>query len=102
MYENVQFEIAIFIHFKTAIDTQIGLTTPQRHAILRQIIINGQLSQGQIEHHLRYLIRRNRSNRKFRRAIEKWAADLDYVCRLDVNYSRIPINTMRTLLNQAN
>lgn len=84
------------------VNAQIGLTTPQRHAILRQIIINGQLSQGQIEHHLRYLIRRNRSNRKFRRAIEKWAADLDYVCRLDVNYSRIPINTMRTLLNQAN
>lgn len=84
------------------VNAQIGLTTPQRHAILRQIIINGQLSQGQIEHHLRYLIRRNRSNRKFRRAIEKWLADLNYVSRLDVNYSRIPINAMRTLLSQAN
>ena len=84
------------------VNAQIGLTTPQRHAILRQIIINGQLSQGQIEHHLRYLIRRNRSNRKFRRAIEKWLADLNYVSRLDVNYSRIPIQAMRILLNQAN
>ncbi|MGJ3803371.1 hypothetical protein ACLOC1_09080 [Limosilactobacillus mucosae] len=41
-------------------------------------------------------------NRKFRRAIEKWLADLNYVSRLDVNYSRIPIQAMRTLLNQAN
>ncbi|MGE9968119.1 hypothetical protein [Limosilactobacillus mucosae] len=44
----------------------------------------------------------HRSNRKFRRAIEKWLADLNYVSRLDVNYSRIPIQAMRTLLNQAN
>ncbi|MEO5288458.1 hypothetical protein [Limosilactobacillus allomucosae] len=84
------------------VNAQIGLTTPQRHAILRQIIINGQLSQSQIEHHLRYLIRRNRSNRKFRQAIEKWLADLNYVSRLDVNYSRIPINAMRALLNETN
>ncbi|MFR0596419.1 hypothetical protein ACLUWZ_04565 [Limosilactobacillus mucosae] len=43
----------------------------------------------------------HRSNRKFRRAIEKWLADLNYVSRLDVNYSRIPIKAMQTLLNQA-
>ena len=83
------------------VNSQIGLTPIQRHAILRQIIVNGQLSKSEVVHHLRYLIRRNRSNRKFKRAIQKWQADLEYVYRMNLSYSRIPIQQMRALLSKA-
>lgn len=83
------------------VNSQIGLTPVQRHAILRQIIVNRKLSKSEVEHHLRYLIRRNRSNRKFNRAIQKWQADLEYVYRMDLSYSRIPIRQMRALLSKA-
>ena len=77
------------------VNAQLNLSKVQRRSILRQIIINGDLTRGEICNHLIYLINRNQNNSKFDVAITKWLDDLKYVENLDFNYSRIPVDELR-------
>ena len=77
------------------VNAQVGLSKAQRRALLRQIIVNHEMTRSEVESHLAYLIRRNQSNANFQRAIDKWYSDLLYIENLDFNYSRIPMTAVR-------
>lgn len=77
------------------VNFQVGLSKAQRRAILRQIIVNHEMTHSEAESHLAYLIRRNQSNANFQRAIDKCSSDLLYIEDLDFNCSRIPMTTVQ-------
>lgn len=77
------------------VNSQIGLSKAQRRHILRQIIVNKEMTQAEIESHLAYLIRWNQYNNNFKKAINKWHNDLLFVENLDLSYSRIPMTELR-------
>ncbi|MGN1279132.1 MAG: hypothetical protein ACI4T4_00455 [Limosilactobacillus sp.] len=77
------------------VNSQNGLSKAQRRHILRHIIVNKEMTQAEIESHLAYLIRRNQYNANFQMAIEKWYEDLLFVEKIDLNYSRIPVEELR-------
>lgn len=69
----------------------------KRQEILKDIIDSGELSQGYICSHLKYLIKINGQKKANWLAVQKWKRDLEFV----QNIKRIPTLTLEDFMNMS-